>query len=325
MEENIKILNMWNEKVKALGKLKLKEAQELFIEMKKESNMKEKKLKRKKLIEDTLYVPLNFINKNKVYFTNTISYDMNDVISTIYEIWIELIDAEILVSIDKYSNIFNYNSLFYTKLLDKLPIAKYSFERVVVFSFERVVVLNTTNFAEILINYIKLKEITPEVTYNKYLDFIKKELNKNKDFFKYFPGYYCLYSIYTLLEAITNTLTEVDSSKLSKVKIDKLKYLLIDRGLTDSIQTLEEDLSIDIETTIIEDNYNSQTLNTLLDGLNGEEVELISKRFGIGEYRCHTLEEVAKQINVTRERVRQKEIKALRKIRRTAARKKVRY
>lgn len=299
MEENIKILNMWNEKVKTLGKLKLKEAQELFIEMKKESNIKEKELKRKKLIEDTLYVPLNFINKNKVYFTNTISYDMNDVISTIYEIWIELIDAEIFVSIDK------------------LPIAKYS--------FERVVVLNTTNFAEILINYIKLKEITPEVTYNKYLDFIKKELNKNKDFFKYFPGYYCLYSIYTLLEAITNKLTEVDSSKLSKVKIDKLKYLLIDRGLTDSIQTLEESLLIDIEKAIIEDNYNSQILNTLLNGLNGEEVELIRKRFGIGEYRCHTLEEVAKQINVTRERVRQREIKTLSKLRRIAARKKVRY
>lgn len=317
MEENIKILNMWNEKVKTLGKLKLKEAQELFIEMKKESNIKEKELKRKKLIEDTLYVPLNFINKNKVYFTNTISYDMNDVISTIYEIWIELIDAEIFVSIDKYSNIFNYNSLFYTKLLDKLPIAKYS--------FERVVVLNTTNFAEILINYIKLKEITPEVTYNKYLDFIKKKLNKNKDFFKYFPGYYCLYNIYTLLEAITNKLTEVDSSKLSKVKIDKLKYLLIDRGLTDSIQTFEESLLIDIEKAIIEDNYNSQILNTLLNGLNGEEVELIRKRFGIGEYRCHTLEEVAKQINVTRERVRQREIKTLSKLRRIAARKKVRY
>ncbi len=46
MEENIKILNMWNEKVKTLGKLKLKEAQELFIEMKKESNIKEKELKR---------------------------------------------------------------------------------------------------------------------------------------------------------------------------------------------------------------------------------------------------------------------------------------
>lgn len=224
---------------------------------------------------------------------------------------------EILVSIDKYSNIFNYNSLFYTKLLDKLPIAKYS--------FERVVVLNTTNFAEILINYIKLKEITPEVTYDKYLDFIKKELNKNKDVFKYFSGCYCLYSIYTLLEAITNTLTEVDSSKLSKAKIDKLKYLLIDRGLTDSIQTFEESLPIDIEKAIIEDNYNSQILNTLLNGLNGEEVELIRKRFGIGEYRCHTLEEVAKQINVTRERVRQREIKTLRKLRRIAARKKVRY
>lgn len=317
MEENIKILNMWNEKVKVLGKLKLKEAQELFVEMKKEPNIKEKELKRKKLIEETLYVPLAFINKNKVYFTNTVSYDMNDVISTIYEIWIELIDAEILLSIDMYSNIFNYSSLFYTKLLDKLPIAKYS--------FERIVVLNTDNFSEILLNYIKLKEITSDVTYNKYLDFIKKELNKNEDFFKYFSGYYCLYSIYTLLEAITNTLTEVDSSELSKTKIDKLKYLLIDRGLTDSIQTFEEVLSIDMETTIIDEDYNSQTLNLLLEDLNEDESELIKKRFGIGEYRCHTLEEVAKQINVTRERVRQKEAKALRKLRRPTARKKVRY
>ena len=82
---------------------------------------------------------------------------------------------------------------------------------------------------------------------------------------------------------------------------------------------------IDIEKAIIEDNYNSQILNTLLNGLNGEEVELIRKRFGIGEDRCHSLEEVAKQINVTRERVRQREIKTLSKLRRTAARKKVRY
>lgn len=319
MEDNIKILNMWNEKVKELGKLKLKEAQELFIEMKKESNIKEKELKRKKLIEDTLYVPLNFINKNKVYFTNTESYDMNDVISTIYEIWIELIDAEILLSIDMYSNIFNYSSLFYTKLLDKLPIAKYS--------FERVVVLNTTNFSEILINYIKLKEITPEVTYDKYLVFIKKELklNKNEDFFKYFSGYYCLYSIYTLLETITNTLTEVDSSKLSKTKIDKLKYLLIDRGLTDSIQALEEALSIDMEATMIDEDYNSQTINLLLDGLNEDELKLIKQRFGIGEYDRHNLRETAQLMDITKERARQKEIKTLSKLRRIAIGKRVRY
>lgn len=42
MKENIKILNMWNEKVKTLGKLKLKEAQELFIEMKKNQTLKKK-------------------------------------------------------------------------------------------------------------------------------------------------------------------------------------------------------------------------------------------------------------------------------------------
>lgn len=42
---------------------------------------------------------------------------------------------------------------------------------------------------------------------------------------------------------------------------------------------------------------------------------LLRKRFGIGEKSDHTLEEVGKLFNVTRERIRQIEAKALRKLR----------
>ena len=45
------------------------------------------------------------------------------------------------------------------------------------------------------------------------------------------------------------------------------------------------------------------------------EEQVLRKRFGIGEKSDHTLEEVGKLFNVTRERIRQIEAKALRKLR----------
>lgn len=52
-----------------------------------------------------------------------------------------------------------------------------------------------------------------------------------------------------------------------------------------------------------------------IDSLTRKEAEIIKKRFGIGDDITHTLEEVGKHFNVTRERIRQLEGKALRKLR----------
>ena len=52
-----------------------------------------------------------------------------------------------------------------------------------------------------------------------------------------------------------------------------------------------------------------------LDTLTPREAKVLRMRFGIGMTTDHTLEEVGKQFDVTRERIRQIEAKALRKLR----------
>lgn len=62
------------------------------------------------------------------------------------------------------------------------------------------------------------------------------------------------------------------------------------------------------------DNFKDSVSNAF-DGLNERESEVLRMRFGIGINTDHTLEEVGKRFEVTRERIRQIEAKALRKLR----------
>ncbi|MDR0816542.1 MAG: RNA polymerase sigma factor RpoD [Desulfovibrio sp.] len=59
----------------------------------------------------------------------------------------------------------------------------------------------------------------------------------------------------------------------------------------------------------------SEQLAAVLADLTTREEQVLRKRFGIAEKSDHTLEEVGKLFNVTRERIRQIEAKALRKLR----------
>ena len=55
-------------------------------------------------------------------------------------------------------------------------------------------------------------------------------------------------------------------------------------------------------------------MKDILDSLTPREAKVLRMRFGIEMDNDHTLEEVGKQFDVTRERVRQIEHKALRKL-----------
>ena len=58
-----------------------------------------------------------------------------------------------------------------------------------------------------------------------------------------------------------------------------------------------------------------EATGSVLAGLTAREAKVLRMRFGIGMNTDHTLEEVGKQFDVTRERIRQIEAKALRKLR----------
>jgi len=74
---------------------------------------------------------------------------------------------------------------------------------------------------------------------------------------------------------------------------------------------------------VINFNLGEQT-RKILTTLTPREEKVLRMRFGIGEKSDHTLEEVGRDFNVTRERIRQIEAKALRKLRHPSRSKKLR-
>ena len=84
-----------------------------------------------------------------------------------------------------------------------------------------------------------------------------------------------------------------------------------DSHLGDFIEDTQSESPMDTATT---DGLTDAT-RSVLSGLTAREAKVLRMRFGIDMNTDHTLEEVGKQFDVTRERIRQIEAKALRKLR----------
>jgi len=77
---------------------------------------------------------------------------------------------------------------------------------------------------------------------------------------------------------------------------------------------IEDKSSVNPQDAVIRGDLEEQT-RSVLSTLAPREERVLKMRFGIGERVNHTLEEVGQDFDVTRERIRQIEAKALRKLR----------
>jgi RNA polymerase sigma factor (sigma-70 family) len=80
-------------------------------------------------------------------------------------------------------------------------------------------------------------------------------------------------------------------------------------------ETIECLMEFNNPETLLEEDDLKRTVQDVLDSLTPREAKVLKMRFGIGIDKDYSLEEVGKQFDVSRERIRQIEAKALRKMR----------
>ena len=87
-----------------------------------------------------------------------------------------------------------------------------------------------------------------------------------------------------------------------------------DSTLADFVEDTDAEIPVEVASFKLLQSYLSLTL----EGLNEREREVLVMRFGLADGKVRTLEEVGNHFNVTRERIRQIETKALAKLRQPA-------
>lgn len=127
-----------------------------------------------------------------------------------------------------------------------------------------------------------------------------------------------------------------DYSKSLRLSVDKVKSVLkimqdpislstpIGEDEDSNLEDFIEDKTGPNPTTSAVDFLRKQEVAEVLATLSEREAKIISLRFGIDSGYPRTLEEVGKMFNVTRERVRQIEAKAIRKLRHPSRAKRIR-
>ena len=130
-----------------------------------------------------------------------------------------------------------------------------------------------------------------------------------------------------LTQATNRQPTDKEIADFLNVELEKVQTAL---DVSQSVSSLDVPVDDDGETCmgdLIEDSHaenpfakmvreaNQQIVESVLSTLSAKEAEVLRMRFGINAVKPMTLEEVGKHYGVTRERIRQVENKAIRKLR----------
>lgn len=134
----------------------------------------------------------------------------------------------------------------------------------------------------------------------------------------------------TLIQKLGRTPTEEELAEVLGVEVDKIKVAL---DMSQAVSSLDVPVGDDDEATVgdlqadhgaqnpmtsLIAEANKQVIESVLATLNEREANVLRLRFGMEFDHAYTLEEIGEKMGVTRERVRQIEVKALRKMRHPA-------
>ena len=121
-----------------------------------------------------------------------------------------------------------------------------------------------------------------------------------------------------LPEEIAEKMEGISAEKFRDIQKIALDPVSLETPIGEEDDSHLGDFIEDKETLSPDDYTNNQLLkdeiNAVLQGLTEREEKVLRLRFGLYDGRTRTLEEVGKEFNVTRERIRQIEAKALRKL-----------
>ncbi len=132
-----------------------------------------------------------------------------------------------------------------------------------------------------------------------------------------------------LVQELGREPTEEEIAEETKFSIDKIRKILKIAMEPISLETpvgdddshlrdfIEDEKTVSPHDIVMHMNLKEQ-LESILSTLTEREARVIEMRFGLKDGNEHTLEEVGQEFNVTRERIRQIEAKALRKLKKKA-------
>ena len=302
--KNISKLEKWQKKISSIERLKIEEAKELYKKANMSSDINIKKIYMDKIILGTLYVVYDYIKRNDIEMFCSFSFDMDDIISSFNEVWINKIYNGNLLKVDSFSNIFT-TSFFrevYKNLCEDEIVINEQFG------------ISTECLIDLLSSYIYLKNSGKNLNANDLI-------SKCKEYNKWFCyGTVDVENVIPLLDKIYTNLNIKNECTLNiaKTKIYEFIRVIINIGMFDRLNNNFKD-EINYEDKVVEKIYNEKFKKDVDSVLIDERKKsIIHERFGLDSGKPETLEMVGKRHSLTKSRIGQIEAKSLRCLRRSA-------
>lgn len=298
-------IEKWEKQLENIKKLSFSEAQKLYKKIVDMDDENEKKQAMNQLILGTLYVVPRYVKQDELLLSETSSYDLDDVINTMNEVWIEKVYNGDLLRVQGFSGLFQNKNSYSDKLVG---------------SQKRTFLLNDfsnealVKLFDVYVKFIKekktfsLRDMFHEagLSYNKIPYFDLEESAYENELFNLFEGAYA--------NLVAGKENNYNSSFVKKYDVNSQADLIIDAGKRDSF---DDSMVIeDMESSIVWEKIRKEFDDELLDILDEKLYKVIALRFGFELAKPTTLQETRELLNEsTVHRVRCLEDKALKKLR----------